>query len=117
MNLLDKAALLNGSGRKKERVELPELDGFVYVRALTIPEFQVIVAQLSSVEVESDPAKYAAAHLAAYVCDEDGQAILNLEEAESFVRKHGAAIPKRIVNVGNKLNSLNDAALERAAGE
>jgi hypothetical protein len=114
---LTKAALLNGTGRKLEAVKLPELGGFVYVRGLTVPELALLADKLATLDADKQPAECTAVHLAAFVCDEDGQAVLTFEEAMQFVASKTHQIPARIVSAGTRLNSMDMEAIDKAAGE
>ena len=108
--------LLSGT-RRMTRVELPEIgEGVaVNVRALSLPEYEKLLAEVEQSE-DISATEAAAKQLEVYACNESAEPVFTLEQARQFVTKHELWLAKRIIGAAKLLNSLSQEAVENARG-
>ncbi len=105
--LLSRAEILNAEDLKKDRVEVPEWGGHVYVRTLSADE-----RDQWEIEQQDNPKESIRARLAAYtVCDEVGNPIFSAADIEALGAKSGAALG-RIWDASLKLNKVSKEDVE-----
>jgi len=111
--------LLQTARRVKLVLTLPkvEREGVVvrpetplYVRAITGAEFAALVDL--RIKNREDQAQFMGSELEAYVCDEAGHALLGKGEGSKFCEVIESSDVRRLIDAGDKLNALNDDAVE-----
>jgi hypothetical protein len=116
MSLLNKAAFLEAAAKSlpTERVDVPELGGFVYVRAMSGVERDAWEKSLisgrgkkTSVNTENIRAKL----VAKTVCDEQGERILDDSDAIAL-GKMRVDVLQKLFNVAQRLSGVSDEDVE-----
>lgn len=110
MAFLDKAALLGEAARTVpiEKLDIPELGGFVYVKGSTGKErdfFESKVIRTPKGELRDNTRARAAIHC---VCDEHGTRLFSDDDMR-LVGELRADILQRIFNAFQKVNGMSDA--------
>ena len=101
---------------KMEKVEIPEWDGFVYVREMTsaardaFEEMTFDLGQDGAVQKKMD--NYRAKFVVFSACDESGDLIFSRDDVEWLGTKQASAVNK-IFQVGSKLNGLTGKEAEK----
>lgn len=101
------------SGRITRPVALPVRKITAYVRALYAGEQIRFEETLKA--VKDDPATFVALHLSAYLCQEDGSPLVDVEQARALIDTAAPADIRALVEAGVNLNSVKDDAVESAA--
>lgn len=111
---LTAAAILAADDIEVERVDIPEWNGFVYVRGMTGRErdaWEVLASQ-----IETGQAKNIRATLAAYcVCDEHGTRLFNDSQIADLGSKNGRALD-RLMPVIKRVNAITDEEIDTIEG-
>lgn len=103
---------LNPPAREVRPVALPRRGGQAHVRALYAGE---AVALSKALQTLADaPEETIAVQLAAFVCDERGEALFTLEQARAAVAKIYPDDVRALMSAGTEVNSVSDAATESA---
>jgi len=115
MSMLTREAILAADDLKREEVQVPEWGGAVCVTTMTGAGRdaweQSLVGAKGAVNITNVRAR-----LVAYtVVDAEGQRLFTDADAEALGRKSAAALD-RCAKVAQRLNGLNDTALEDARG-
>ncbi len=114
--------ILRKTDLPRERVEVPEWGGHVYVRTLTGDERDQWEALLlgkarkkgGEREVIMQGARSRLAAMA--ICDEDGKSQFTLADAPLLGKLHAAALA-RVFEVGSRLSGLTEEDIEELVGE
>lgn len=107
-------SILDYDDSGKELVEVPEWNGCVYVRRLTVNERLGFAEQMSNVPAGKIP-KGAMEEMVATVCvDENGQQIFTPDDHDRLCQKTSSAI-ERIFNAAAELNGLTAKSVEKIA--
>lgn len=100
--------------RKPRKVVPVDLDdGRVYVRAVTAAEAMDLEVAMTDVK---DLKQSTAIQLAAFLSDQDGGALLTVDEALEAIGTRSPADVQAILKQGYSLNSLDAKALEETSG-
>lgn len=113
MQELTGEAILSVDDSKRERVDIPEWGGYVYVRVMSGAErddFEASCMLGSKPNLRKIRAKLACLT----VCNGSGEAIL-AGKVEEVSRKSGAALD-RIFSVAQRINRMGDKDLEELSG-
>ncbi len=107
--LLNRDTILANVTLKKELVEVPELGGSVYVRAMTGAESDVLTEMVLAHEARTGNNRLP--HLKAImavltVCDEHGGRLFDMADVDMLLTKEGTAL-SRLFEVARRLNGLN----------
>ena len=107
---LNKDSILAADDRPIQFVEVPEWGGTIGLRTLNVHE----VNQLLLARPKLDGLSFLPFFLSLVACDGSGNRIFGSEDAELL---HGKSprVVKRLCDLGEKLNMLDDDAGERAA--
>lgn len=110
MKLLTKQDILSKDDLKKEKVEIPEWEGFVYISELSADardEFeQFMIAERNKLQSKKNEYVHIRAGLAAAtLVDEKGQRLFSFNDLIELGKKNGKALD-RIFDVANKLNKI-----------
>lgn len=95
--------------RRVVRVKTPSHGAELYVRAITGAEFMDLGSRMNKVEGATAST---AIQLEAYVCNADGSAYITAGGGLAFMEQIEAADMRRLMKEGDKLNALNDEAVE-----
>ena len=118
--MLDKETIFASADDERERVEIPEWGGELYVRVMTGTERDCYEAELIEMERKKVPLvqqlKDARAKLVVLTTvDEDGRRIFDDEDVEKVGQKSFKVLD-RICSVAQRLNLLTDEAIETIVG-
>lgn len=114
MNILTREQILGCDDRKKERVDVPEWGGFVYVAVMSGTEkdgFESSLLVSGRATLENARAKLAAR----CVVDEQGQRLFTDEDIDALGAKSGVAL-ERVSRIAQRLNRMTDRDLEDLKG-
>jgi hypothetical protein len=113
--MLDRESILRAEDLPRERVDVPEWGGSVWVRAMTAAERDALdAAQYLSGDDEAERLRNFRARVAvATICDENGKLLFSPQDVELLGRKSSVAL-ERICRVAFRLNGLTEKALEQA---
>jgi hypothetical protein len=118
MMLLSREDILLAEDLKKERVEIPEWGGYVYVSTMTGLARDKYESSLLAKDEEGkhvqDLKNMRAKLVCATVVDDQGNLLLNEEDVEAIGGKN-AAVLDRITEASSKLNAVTDEDLEEIA--
>lgn len=109
--------ILAAKDRPVEEVSVPEWGGSVYVRRLSAFEAIDHVVALRAITGETPGEKARGglvASLATFLCDENGNSICTIEQAQELARKASGPV-NRIITAGHKLNATDDRDVEESA--
>jgi len=116
--MLTRAAILQADDLPREKVDVPEWGGFVFVRTLTAgerDEFEsemVLFAGKGKTTTNMGALKRTRARLCARaMCGEDGQRIFSDEDVEALAAKSAAALD-RVYEVAARLSKIGAKDLE-----
>lgn len=114
---LTKEQILAQRPRAVEAVDVPEWNGTVHVRKLTIAEQIAMEAEFEPLD-ENDITGLTAVRLAFYLCEETGAPLLTIAESLAAVRGHmEAPAVDRILKAGAILNrGLSVESVEKLKG-
>ncbi len=120
MAFLDRAALLKKEEFKVNKVELPNGD-YVYVRQMSskmkdMMEESIIrkVVRNGKVEYDQDLSMFRAKLASLCLCDENGNLLLSLEDAELLSENKPADMLDKIAEEVSKINGISIRAQEEA---
>lgn len=108
MHLLSKKDILEKDDCQKEKVEVPEWGGYVFVRAMdgfsreNFSNFCTQKKREKSLQDKHDVSVYLAA---LSLCDEKGNLLFDVKDVEDLGKKSGTAL-ERIIAVSSRLNGL-----------
>jgi hypothetical protein len=109
--LLTREQILGAADLKKERVEVPEWGGEVYVRTMTGAEREAF-----EVRAVDTKAKVIPTLLALTLCDAEGSLIFTPDDIDAINGKSVAAL-MRLQAVAVRINRIEAEAVDRAEGE
>ena len=120
MAFLDRAALLKKETFKIERVDLANGD-FVYVRQMSSKMKDMLensilkkVKKNGKIDYEQDLSMFRAKVASLCLCDEDGNLLLTLNDAELLSENKPAEMLDKIAETASKLNGISVEAQEEA---
>lgn len=94
---------------RTEKVELPEWDGFIYVREMSAKARDAFESSTFVLDkkgnVDKNMANYRARFVVLTACDEEGKLVFSPNDAEWLGEKQAATVQK-IYDAAQKLNSL-----------
>lgn len=104
---------------RSSRVHRVKVDGVgeVCVRALSGRQMLALEASFATVEDKTTwdgKARLGAMQLAAYICDDEGKAVLSFEDALQLLDDWTGAQITAVVTYGTKINSLGEDGVEEA---
>lgn len=110
MQFLTKEAIKSLAAKPRvEKVELPEWDGFIYVREMTAKARDAFESSTFVFDkkgnLDKNMSNYRARFVVLTACDEDGNLVFSLSDAEWLGDKQAATVSK-IYDAAQKLNSL-----------
>lgn len=117
MAILSKAQILAADDLPRERVEVPEWGGEIFVRALTAGERDAFEAELtarSGKQIEVNLRDVRAKLCSRAMCDEQGARLFEDHEISALARKSAAALT-RVFEVAQRLSGLTGADVEALA--
>lgn len=117
MKQLTAKDILKANDLKRERVEVPEWGGFLYVSTLSgeaRDAYESSVVSFSGGEAKQDLANIRAKFVAATVTDEDGNLLFTSEQVKELGKK-SASVLDRLFDKAQKLNAISDADIEELA--
>lgn len=103
----------------REVKEVAIRGGTVYVRSLSAGEHVELIRAQGEASRGSDGSDYVPTlvlQLAAFMCNEDGEAILSAEQAEEFARKRHPDSLQTIVGAALSLNGWGSKSREEITG-
>lgn len=114
---ITKEQIFAAKARRIESVDIPEWNGCVFVRSLTVKEQTEYEAEISAIDLASDSAGFTAITLAFQLCAEDGSQLISLAEAREHVKDLNATVVAKIMKAGRRVNmSLTNEAVQDAKG-
>jgi len=112
---LGKDAILGAEDLKRERVEVPEWNGAVYVGTMTAAERDAFEASMVTEKEEGKPQRnmdnFRAKLVASTILNANGKRMFTLEEARELGKKSASAI-NRIFQVAARLNGVGQQDVE-----
>ncbi len=117
MKLLTASDILGAQDLKRERVEVPEWGGFLYVQTLTgeaRDAYESSVMEINGSSVKQNLENLRAKFVAATIADEDGCLIFSAEQVKELGKK-SAAVLDRLFGIAQRLNALSDSDVEELA--
>lgn len=116
MTALRRDAILGADDRPRERVEVPEWGGHVYVRSMSGTERDGWEASFLG-DAENRGLRNARARLVVLCAvDEEGRRIFAEHDADALGEKSGLALD-RVFKAAMRMNALGRAEVEKIAGE
>jgi hypothetical protein len=112
--MLSRDDILRALDLRIERVEVPEWNGYVFVKTMTArerAEWESIVAGMDA----SSTYKKLALMVASTVCDESGQLLFTADDVEALQDKNGAVL-LRLGEVAIKVNVITAEDIESLSG-
>lgn len=116
MTALRREQILGADDRPRERVEVPEWGGHVYVRAMSGAERDAWEVGLGAGSETQNLANVRARLAALCMVDEEGRRLFADEDAEQLGAKSAAAL-ERVFRAASRLNALAKGEAQRIAGE
>jgi len=119
MKVLTRDAILGAEDLKRERVEVPEWGGAVFVQELTgqdRDEWESSIVSIQGTEAKIDSRNLRAKLVSLCVVDEDGKRLFTTKDVQALGRKSAAALD-RIVEVSKRMSALNDDTLENLGND
>lgn len=116
--MLTKEAILGADDLHRERVEVPEWGGEVYVRGLMGHElipFEKVITDFRDKKPGITSSDVKTSLLVLCLCNEAGEPLFTQDDAPALSRKHGGAIT-RLWNVALRLNGLGDETEQELLG-
>ncbi|MDX9804004.1 MAG: hypothetical protein RBS96_08345 [Dehalococcoidales bacterium] len=110
MQFLTKEAIKSLAAKPRvEKVELPEWDGFIYVREMSAKARDAFESSTFVFDkkgnLDKNMSNYRARFVVLTACDEDGNLVFSPSDAEWLGEKQAATVSK-IYDAAQKLNSL-----------
>ena len=113
MEMLTRDQILAIQDLKTQKVDIPEWNGHVYVRAMTSTERDAWEASILSQNGKT-PANLRSKLAAQLVCDESGATLFTEQDIEALGKKNAAALD-RIFTAVMGLNKITDDDLDELA--
>ena len=112
--VLDAKALLEGPTLPVEAVPVPELNGRVHVREMTVGERDEYEARVVDARQGEDKPSglVRAALLVRVLCDADGQCLFAADQTEQLAKTLGARVGDRLFEVACRLNGIGQKQVE-----
>lgn len=112
MNVLTKDQILQADDIRKEKVEVPEWGGFVWVKTMTGAARDQLEASIISGKGQRDLRNLRAKMVALSVVDEDGKLLFSFEDVEELGEKKSAKALDRIFSVAQRLSGFTPQDVE-----
>ena len=112
--VLDAKALLEGPTLPVQAVPVPELNGRVHVREMTVGERDEYEARVVDARQGEDKPSglVRAALLVRVLCDADGQCLFAADQTEQLAKTLGARVGDRLFEVACRLNGIGQKQVE-----
>jgi hypothetical protein len=117
MSLLTRKAILQADDLPREKIDVLEWGGFVFVRALTGAErdaYEAACLQKSGKSYEANLANVRAKLCALAICDENGVRLFDDADVETLGTKSAAALD-RVFAVARRLSKIGPEDMEELA--
>lgn len=112
--LLTKESILGAKDRKIEKVEVPEWNGFVFVRSLMGTERDAFEDAMHDGKGKINLKNHRARMAALAICDESGSPLFTLADVTALSQKN-ASVLERICDVAMTLSGMKKGDVENAA--
>lgn len=106
MGFLTRDEILNRDDSKRERVDVPEWGGSIYVRTMTGSQ-----RDYAETAFEKDRRKFRGYVAAMTVCDENGELLFKETDITALSQKSASALD-RVLETAARLNGMTKAAVE-----
>ena len=103
--MLSKKEIFECNDVQIEQVKVPEWGGSVYVKTITAKEQDAWSADVTEQKKENR-ANFQASFLVMCICDESGQLLFDVSDADALGNKSAGALNK-MFNVASRLNGLS----------
>jgi len=113
--MLTREQILAADDLPRERIEVPEWSGAVWVRTMTGAERDAFEAGVIGTGGRQNLANVRARLVALTLCDESGKRLFGEEDIEALGRKSGAALD-RLFAAAQRLNRIGDRDVRDLAG-
>jgi len=119
MALLNKQAILDVQDIDIEKVEVPEWDGYVFVKGMTGMErdtFEASIVQQRGKDARVNMVNIRAKLAAQTICDEEGVRLFTDKDVHALGKKSANAL-QRVFDVAQKLSGITGDDVEELAAE
>ena len=116
--MLTRDQILGADDLTREKVDVPEWGGFVYVRELTASEKDALDAEnyvLKGRDVQVNRRDFKARLLVRSICDDKGKTLFTLKDIQALGAKSLKAM-ERVAAVALKLSAMSEESQEELAG-